>query len=194
MKSFKFAPITRHIIPKVFRIWTRNVSGLENLPKDRPFIISPNHCSYIEHYLISCIVIPYINKKLHFIDKKEHFESPQQNFWHKMWAKYITYIPIDREKGEQALKSALHYIRKGAVIVIYPEGTRSLNGKLQKGKTGVARLALWAKVPVVPIGIKGTFEILPKGKAIPRLKKADFNFGKPIYFNEYYNKPITKKY
>jgi len=193
MKQEKLAPIARHLIPKLFGIWIERVTGLDNLPKDRPFIIAPNHCSYMEHFLIGCVVIPYINKKIHILAKKEHYDDMVQRKWHKTWQRYVVQIPIDRSKGEKALKTAEQQIKKGKVLVIYPEGTRSLDGKIQKGKTGTVRIALAAKVPVVPLGIRGTFEILPKGKNIPKLKKAKLKFGKPIYFNKYYNKPITKK-
>ena len=192
-KEKRFAPIVTTIVPTILKIWTGKVTGLDNLPKDSPFLIAPNHSSYMEHLLIGSLVVPYINRKLYFIAKKEHFQGLYQKSWHSIWSKYITYIPIDRDKGEEALKSALSYLKQKAVIVVYPEGTRTLTGKLQKGKTGVARLALWAKVPVVPLGIIGTFEILPKGKTIPKLKKAELNFGKPMSFDKYYEKPITKK-
>jgi len=193
MNNRKIAPLAGHIIPPIIKLWIKKISGLQNLPKDKGFIIAPNHSSYIEHIMISCIVIPHLNKKLHIIAKKEHFQSITQNSWHKIWKKYITYIPIDREHGKSALKLAQSYLKRGNVLLIYPEGTRTLTGKLQQGKTGIARLVLWAKVPVIPLGIKGTFEILPKGKNIPKLKRATFNFGKPIYFNKYYNKPKTRK-
>ena len=79
------------------------------------------------------------------------------------------------------------------IIVIYPEGTRTLTGKLNQGRTGIARLALSAKVPVLPIGVIGTFQILPKGKWIPKLKRAELNIGKFLYFDKYYEKENNKK-
>ena len=88
---------------------------------------------------------------------------------------------------------AINALKQGKIIAIHPEGTRTLTGKLQKGKTGVARLALAAKVPVVPVGLVGTFEILPKGKYIPKLKRAIMDIGRPLYFDEYCNKKITKR-
>ena len=84
-------------------------------------------------------------------------------------------------------------MKRGNIIIIHPEGTRSNDGKLQKAKTGVARLALAAKVPILPVGLIGTFEILPKWKKIPRLSKAKINIGKLIYFNAYYGKENDKK-
>src|SRR3989338_2204611 len=185
--------ISKILLVPIFKLWIRDVDGLENIPIDSPFILAPNHSSYMEHMLISSIIVPKLGKKLYFIAKKEHFEGISQKLWHRIWTRYVGYIPIDRSKvGEKALKKAVSYLNRGGVIVVYPEGTRTLTGKIQKGKTGVARLALWAKVPVVPLGIRGTFEILPKGKMIPKLGKAAFKFGNPMYFDKYYDRPITK--
>ena len=101
----------------------------------------------------------------------------------------------DRQAGgKEALKWAVKALKQGKIIAIHPEGTRSLTGKLQKGKTGVVRLALAAKVPVIPIGLIGTFEILPKGKYIPKLKRATMNIGKPMYFGKYYDKKKQRNY
>src|SRR3989344_4843763 len=141
MSRKKLAPIAEKIIPPIIRLWIRKVSGLENLPEKGPFIICPNHSSYIEHLMLSCIIIPRLNSRIYFISKKEHFESMAQSSWHELWGKYIGYIKIDRSRGEEALKSAEEYLRKKAIIIIYPEGTRTLTGKLQKGKTGAVRLA-----------------------------------------------------
>jgi len=192
MKHKKIAPIVQHIIPPIMNLWIDKVTGLKNLPKDKAFIIAPNHSSYIEHLMIATIVIPYVNKKLNIIAKIEHFETITQSTWHRIWKKYITYIPIDRSKGENALEHAISNLKKGNILLIYPEGTRTLTGKIQKGKTGVAKLALTVRVPVVPLGIIGTFKILPKGKNIPRAKRATLNFGKPMYFDKFYNKTINK--
>jgi len=190
VRPFSFA---RYIFSLILKLWVQEINGLENLPKNQAFMLCPNHCSYIEHFIIGAITIPYLNKKIHILAKKEHYDSFVQRTWHRLWNSFVYQIPIDRNKGEKALKTAVHYLKRGAVLVIYPEGTRSLTEKIQKGKTGVARLSLWAKVPVVPLGIIGTFGILPKGKIIPKMKKAKLNFGKPIYFDKYYDKPITKK-
>ncbi len=182
-----------NITVKTLKLWIGKVKGIENLPKNRAFIIAPNHCSYMEHFLIGSIVVPYIKKKIYILAKKEHFDDFTQRKWHGFWNKYVGQIPIDRSKGEDALRLAADCLKKGKVLIVYPEGTRSLNGKLQKGKTGTARLALDAKVPVLPVGLKGTFEILPKGKYIPRFKRATINIGKPMHFDKHYNKKITRR-
>jgi len=183
-------PIGKRIIPPIIKIWVKEVNGLENVPKRGHFIIAANHESYMDHLIIMSALVPYLNKKIHHLAKKEHFSNPAKAMWHR-WAGAI---PIDRQAGgKEALMWAVKALKKDKIIAMHPEGTRTLTGKLQRGKTGVARLALAAKVPVLPIGLVGTFEILPKGKYIPKLKKATINIGKPMYFDKYYSKRITKK-
>ena len=178
------------IVPLIRGLFIKKVNGIENIPKGEGFIAAANHCSYLDHYLISCILVPHLNKKVHYLAKKEHFDSLHQRLWHK----WVGAIPIDRQKGgKEALRMAVAYLRKGKVIGIYPEGTRSLDGKLQRGKTGVARLALAAKVPVIPIGIIGSFKILPKGRYMPSAGKAVINIGKPMLFEAYYGKENNHK-
>lgn len=182
-------PIGKRIVFPIVKLWIKKVNGVENIPKNSAFILSANHTSYADHFGLANLIVPNLDKKLHFLAKKEHFDGSQ-----KIWHTYAGAIPLDREKGgKEALKWAIKALKEGKIIGIYPEGTRSLNGKMQKGKTGVARLALEAKVPVVPVGLIGMFEILPKGKTIPRLKRATINIGKPIYFDKYYNRFMAKK-
>lgn len=183
-------PIGKRLIPPIVKLfWVKEANGLQNLPKKGAFIIAANHASYMDHFMMAQLV-PYLNRKIHFLAKKEHFETIFKKAWHT----YAGAIPIDRDGGdEKALKWAIKALKEGKIIGIHPEGTRSLTGKLQQGKTGVARLALAARVPVVPIGLIGTFEILPKGKYLPKFRKAEINIGKPIYFKEYYSKKINKR-
>jgi len=181
-------------IPKITllpftKLWIKKIEGTENLPK-APFIIAANHSSYMDHFALCNIVVPKYNKKLHFLAKKEHFDR----FFERMWHIYAGAIPLDRQAGgKKALKWAMKALKQGKIIGIYPEGTRTLNGKIQQGKTGIARLALASKVQVVPVGITGNFEILPKGSYIPKLKKATVNIGKPLDFSNHFKKRVTKK-
>ena len=145
--------------------------------------------SYFPPFPVSLFYFHKYNIIQHFLAKKEHFDSIHQRMWHKGFLKAI---PIDRGKGEKGLNMAVHFLKKGKLICVYPEGTRSLTGRLQEAKTGIARLALITKTPVIPIGLIGTFKILPKGKYIPKLKRATMNIGKPMYFSKYYNKKVTK--
>ena len=184
-----------YLIPKltiipVVKLYFKKINGIENLPKKGAFIAAANHASYIDHLIIAGCIISHLNRKVHFLAKKEHFDNPLKAAWHT----YAGAIPLDRQKGGKgALRWAIKALKEGKIIAIHPEGTRSLTGKLQRGKTGVARLALAAKVPILPVGLIGTFEILPKGKYMPKLRKATMNIGKPIYFDKYYNRRITKK-
>ena len=182
-------PITKRIIPPIVNLWVKEINGINNIPKKGPFIIAANHASYLDHIIIVSNFVLQLNKKIHFLSKKEHFNNIFKAAWHR----YAGAIPLDREKGgKEALEWAIKALKKGKIIAMHPEGTRTLTGKLQKGKTGIARLALAAKAPVLPIGLIGTFEILPKGKYIPKLKKAVMNIGKLMAFEKYYNKKITK--
>ena len=175
------------IIPAV-KLYVRKVNGLENLPKKGAFIAAANHTSYMDHLIIASYLITHLNRKVHFLAKKEHFDSILKKAWHI----HAGAIPIDRKKGgKKALKWAINALNEGKIIAIHPEGTRSLTGELQEARTGVARLALQANVPVVPIGLIGTFQMLPKGKYIPRFKRAIMNIGQPIYFSQY--KKINKR-
>lgn len=177
------------IIP-IFKLWVRKVEGLNNLPRKGGFILAANHASYMDHLIIASYIITSLNRKVHFLAKKEHFSNPFKAAWHY----YAGAVPIDRQKGgKKAVKWAIKSLKQGKIIAIHPEGTRSLNGKLQKAKTGIARLALLTKAPVIPAGLIGTYEILPKGNYIPRFKKATMNIGKPMHFPEYYNKRINKR-
>ncbi|HLG24954.1 MAG TPA: lysophospholipid acyltransferase family protein [Candidatus Nanoarchaeia archaeon] len=179
----------KFLVP-VFRLWIKDITGVENILENSQLIIAANHSSYVDHLFLCSIVIPKTNKKLHFLAKKEHFDSLAQRLWHN----YAGAIPLDRQAGgKEALKQAIKELKQKKIIGIYPEGTRTLDGKMQRAKTGVARLALLSKAPVVPVGLIGTFEIMPKGKYLPRLKSAKVNIGKPITFEKYYGKRITKK-
>ena len=183
-------PILKVTVLPLVSNWIKKINGLENVPKNGPFIIAANHSSYMDHMVIGAVLLPYLNKKIHFLAKKEHFDGIAQKSWHS----YVAAIPVDREKGgDEALQQAVKALKQEKIIAIYPEGTRSMNGKIQKAKTGIARLALLSKAPVVPVGLVGTFDILPKGKYVPKFKRAIINFGKPLYFEEYANKKINKQ-
>jgi len=182
--------IVKRVIFPAFGLWINKINGLKNIPQKGPFIVSANHSSYMDHMFLGKLIIPRLNQKLHFLAKKEHFD----NFFERAWHKYSGAIPIDRKSGgKKGLKMAIKALNEGKIIGIYPEGTRTFTGKIQQAKTGVARLALLSKAPVIPIGLIGTFYILPKGKYVPKFKKATMNIGKPIHFPEYYNKKINKK-
>ncbi|HLC96829.1 MAG TPA: lysophospholipid acyltransferase family protein [Candidatus Nanoarchaeia archaeon] len=181
--------ITRHIVGLLIKPWRGKCSGLENIPKGGA-VLCANHASYLDHFIIGLNLLKK-ERAARFLAKKEHFEGFIQTQWHK----YLNAIPLDRKKGgKRALQIAVKALKKGDLIMIYPEGTRTTTGKMNKAKTGVVRLALAAHVPIVPMGVSNTFKILPKGKKIPRLGlKADLRIGKPINLSPYYGKENNKK-
>lgn len=183
-------PIAKKIIRAVVNPWFGKCKGIENIPNSG-VILAANHASYLDHFIIGCNVVSHFNKYLYFLAKKEHFESFIQRTWHN----YLRAIPLDRKAGgRKALKHAIDHLNKGDIIMIYPEGTRTLSGKMNKGKTGAVRLALAAKSPIVPMGVTNTFKILPKGKRIPkRGLKSDLNIGKPLYYDKYFGQEENPK-
>jgi len=172
-------------------MWVRKTRGKENIPtKDIGMIVVANHSSYLDHFILGGTIMRATQRMTYFLSKKEHFEG----FWQKKWHEFLCAIPLDRQAGgKKGLKKAISELKKKKIIVIYPEGTRTLTGKLQKGKTGAARLTLAAKVPVLPVSIRGTFDILPKGKWIPKAKRAEVSVGKLMYFDKYYGKENDHK-
>jgi 1-acyl-sn-glycerol-3-phosphate acyltransferase len=180
--------VTRRIIPFLCRPLLGKCVGIENIPIDKGAILAANHSSYFDHLVVGCNIVPRMNKMVYFLAKKQHFDTFLQRQWHR----YFKAIPLDRESGgREALREAIEYLRKGDLIVIYPEGTRTLTGRMNRAKTGVVRLALAARVPILPMGITNTFYILPKGKRFPKFgKKADLFIGEPIYLDQHYGKDI----
>jgi 1-acyl-sn-glycerol-3-phosphate acyltransferase len=183
--------IAKRLIPFLLSPWFGKFTGIENIPRGKGAILAANHSSYIDHFVVGSYIVGKLNKVAYFLAKKEHFDKPFQRWWHN----YLRAIPIDRQGGgEKALEKAVQHLRKGDLIMIYPEGTRTLTGQMNRAKTGIARLALAAKVPIIPMGITNTFKILPKGKYIPKLGlKADLNIGKPLYFDKYYGMENDKE-
>jgi len=183
-------PIAKWFVFPITGLWIKKIKGMQNIPTNTGFIFAANHSSYLDHFFLGHVVIFKMNKKFHFLAKKEHFENSIERAWHN----YSGAIPLDRSSdGSKVFEVAIKYLNKGNIIGMYPEGTRTLDGKMTRAKTGIARLALQAKVPVVPSGITNTFEILKKGKRIPAFKRGELRIGKPITFKKYYDKPITKK-
>lgn len=186
MKNTKISDyVLIHLIPRIGMPWLRKVNGAENLPKEKiGMIIACNHSSYLDHFIFGGTIMYKLKQAVLFLAKKEHFEGSQ-----KKWHEFLQAVPIDRQSGgKKALRFAVKALKEKKVIAIYPEGTRTLNGKLNPAKTGIARLALAAKVPVLPVGLTNTFKILPKGKLLPKFEKTDMSIGKLMYFNKYYNK------
>ena len=190
-------PLLKLTLGNFVRAFMKEIEGKENIPKDKAFIIACNHASFFDDAAVPSVVIPVIDKKIHFYISHNYFKK---FFLGIFLEKVAEGIPIAAKKSDDSnkineggFKQALEYLKKNEPVGIFPEGTRSLEGKLQKGKTGIARLALGAKVPVLPIGIEGSYRILPKGCFFPKFKRCRVKIGKLMYFNKYYNKKINKQ-
>ena len=163
--------------------WRIRVEGLENIP-DGPAILCPNHVSVLDSFLIPAV----LERRITFVGKAEYLDD-----WKTRWLfPALGMIPIDRSGGdaaEAALDTAAAVLARGELFGIYPEGTRSRDGLLHKGKTGPARLALRTGVPIVPVGVRGTLDIMPPDAKVPRLwRPATIAFGHPIDPARYTNR------
>jgi 1-acyl-sn-glycerol-3-phosphate acyltransferase len=168
----------------VFRPWSR---GRRNLPRRGPVILASNHLSFADHFF-GPLPLP---RKVVFLAKAEYFTKPGfMGLVSKAFFSGTGQIPIDRtggEASEEALRSGLRVLAEGKVLGIYPEGTRSRDGRLYRGRTGVARLALESRAPVVPCAMIGTFEFLPSGSFRPSIKiRPGVIFGERLEFSRYY--------
>jgi 1-acyl-sn-glycerol-3-phosphate acyltransferase len=170
--------------PLLRALYGIKVQGLENIPRKGASILAANHVSFLDSFFIPLVVRW---RKVTYLAKADYFKT-----WKTAWFFNMAgQIPIEREGGEKsetALNTALKVLKEGNLLGIYPEGTRSPNGKLHRGRTGVARLALAAGVPIVPVGLVGTDEVMPKEAKMPRLfgrPKVIVKFGKPLEFDRF---------
>jgi len=161
------------ILRVAFRI---RVEGRKNVPRKGAAIIASNHLSALDH-----IVLPAITRRTIInISKAEHFDKPLKAWFFRNWG----VIRLLRGSGDKAaLEAAKQALREGNLFCIYPEGTRSMDGKLHKGHTGVARLALEMRVPVIPVAMVGTFEAKPKGGKTKYFSKTAAIVGEPLDFS-----------
>ncbi|MEU3526256.1 lysophospholipid acyltransferase family protein [Streptomyces sp. NPDC038707] len=161
------------------------VEGLEQVPASGPAIIAGNHLSFADHFLMPAV----LKRRVTFLAKAEYFTGPGlKGRLTAFFFRSAGQIPVDRsgkEAGRAAIREGLGVLRRGELLGIYPEGTRSHDGRLYKGKVGVAVLALTAGVPVVPCAMIGTFEAQPPGRTVPRIRPVTIRFGEPLDFSRY---------
>lgn len=171
--------------PLLKLVFRPRAEGLENLPTDGPAILASNHLSYAD-WLFMPLAVP---RRVTFVAKAEYFTTPGIKGWfQKMFFSGSGQVPIDRSgasAAEGALVTAKRVLAEGDLFGIYPEGTRSHDGRLYRGKTGVARLALETGVPVIPVAVVGTDEIAPPGKKFGSFVRPKVLIGKPLDFERY---------
>jgi len=173
-------------------LYRPTISGVENVPREGGVIIASNHLSFIDSFAIP-LVAP---RKVSFLAKSDYFTgSGPIGLLRRSFFAGVGAIPVDRQSSRAAQDSldlALEVLRDGRAFGIYPEGTRSRDGRLYRGRTGVCWLALTAGVPVVPVGLRGTDQIQPVGVSWPRLAKVSVAFGPPIHPETYAGLPAGK--
>ena len=170
------------ILKLFFRPW---VEGMENLPADGPAILASNHLSFSDSIFLP-LCVP---RRITFLAKAEYFTGRGiKGKLTKGFFAGVGQVPIDRSGGrasEAALRKGLEILAKGELLGLYPEGTRSPDGRLYRGKTGIARMALEAGVPVIPVAMINTFDIQPQGKIMPRIMRVGIRIGEPLDFSRY---------
>jgi len=183
MKDGIFSWINKlSIFPLVNFLFVKEKKGLENIPK-RNFILVSNHQSYIDLYIIANLCAP---KRFHFIGQVDNWKGVA-GFFIKLYYLTAGVIPLNRKNEnsrKEVIDKAIEVLKKDEILIMYPEGKRSVDGKLQEGKLGVAKIFLKTGVPIIPVGIKGTFELMPPGGKIKIKKMATVNVGKPLYFEK----------
>jgi len=179
---YAFGKVT--VGPLLKLLWRPQVEGLEHVPPTGGVVLAGNHLSVADELLVGAVVPRHVA----FWAKAEYFRGTGP------WGRFVRWllralgaIPVERSGGaaaRSALDAALPVLRGGGQVLVYPEGTRSPDGRLHRGRTGVARLALGAGVPVVPVGVVGTDRVQPIGRRVPRLRPAGIviRFGPPLDF------------
>jgi len=167
----------------LFRPW---VEGLEHVPVDGPAILVSNHLSFSDSIFLPLVV----DRQVTFLAKSDYFTGRGiKGALTRLFMAGTGSVPIDRSGGkasEAALTTGLRILGEGHVLALYPEGTRSPGGLLYRGRTGAARMALHADVPVIPVAMIGTFEAQPSGQLRPSLRRIGIRFGEPIELSRYY--------
>ncbi len=158
------------------------VKGLRNVPGNGPVIIASNHLSFSDSIFMP-LVVP---RKVTFLAKSEYFTSPgPKGLLKKLTFIALGQVPVDRSGGrrsEAALITGLKILAEGKCLGIYPEGTRSPDGRLYKGRTGIARLAIESGAPIIPVAMFNTEKIQPTGTVVPKVMRVEMIFGEPMYF------------
>ena len=178
LKTVVLGPVLRLL----FRPW---VTGLEHVPDQGGAILASNHLSFSDSIFLPLVV----DRRVTFLAKSDYFTGRgAKGRATALFFRLADQLPVDRTGGrasEAALRTGLRVLRRGELLGIYPEGTRSPDGRLYRGRTGVARMALEGRVTVIPVAMIGTDKAQPTGKVIPRIMRVGVRMGKPLDFSRY---------
>ncbi|MEY4169236.1 MAG: hypothetical protein RLZ94_309 [Actinomycetota bacterium] len=166
----------------LFRPWTHN---MEAIPVKGPAILVSNHLSFSDSFFLPLVT----QRRITFLAKQEYFTGKGiKGLISKAFFTGVGQVPIDRTSGraaEAAITTGVRILDEGHLLGIYPEGTRTADGRLYRGKTGVARMALESGAPVIPVAMIGTYEIQPPGRIWPNIRRVGVCFGDPLDFSRY---------
>jgi 1-acyl-sn-glycerol-3-phosphate acyltransferase len=161
------------------------IEGLENVPQSGAAILASNHLAVMDSFYLPLVV----RRRITFLAKSEYFTGTGfKGWWSRWFFTAVGQVPIDRssaDAAQAALDTAERVLGEGKLLGMYPEGTRSPDGRLYKGKTGLARLALETGVPVIPVAMIGTNKVNPPGTSRLRFGKVTVRFGKPMDFSRF---------
>ena len=168
------------ILTAIYRPW---IEGAEHIPTEGPAILASNHLSFLDHFFLPA----YVDRPIFFLGKSDYFSG-----WQRYFFENVGVMPVNREggdAGEASLRKGVEILEDGKLLGIYPEGTRTPDGRLYRGKTGPVRLSLRTGVPIIPVAMIGVFEILPPGAKFPRFGgRVGIKVGAPLDFSRYAGK------
>jgi 1-acyl-sn-glycerol-3-phosphate acyltransferase len=182
MNNLPYGILRAFLTPFLMVLFRPKVKGLRQVPGSGPVIIASNHLSFSDSIFMP-LVVP---RKVTFLAKSEYFTSPgPKGLLKKLTFIALGQVPVDRSGGrrsEAALITGLKVLAEGKCLGIYPEGTRSPDGRLYKGRTGIARLAIESGAPIIPVAMFNTEKIQPTGTVVPKVMRVEMIFGEPMYF------------
>jgi 1-acyl-sn-glycerol-3-phosphate acyltransferase len=183
MNNLPYGILRAFLTPFLMILFRPKVKGLRHVPASGPVIIASNHLSFSDSIFMP-LVVP---RKVTFLAKSEYFTSPgPKGLLKKLTFIALGQVPVDRSGGrrsEAALITGLKVLAEGKCLGIYPEGTRSPDGRLYKGRTGIARLAIESGAPIIPVAMFNTEKIQPTGTVVPKVMRVKMIFGEPMYFD-----------
>lgn len=189
-------PLDWKLISLIFRALTKHYEGLEHIDKNQTYIFAANHIGLIDSPFIASALMKKLDHRIHFFAKEELIKQ----YGKFITQKFLRFIPVRWSDPGKSINEAQAWLKRGESVAIYPEGRRNTAANLVRGKTGVARLALSSRLPVVPIGYHGPIPSKTQENLLQDLvdlfkvhAPVTVKIGQPMYFPENYNQPVTKE-